>query len=232
MEAFYVSIIFLGVLLIIGSLFFIAMDKVNGKDFFKEFDRKKEEMFNLIQDSEEMVQELNKISDYVVNVISEKNQEFFNKMGSNEPDKSVGGDAGILKEETGISSYEALSAAEVKPSIPVIDIPDAGIPDVEVPVAVPPVSEDPSDSSGSLDLPVSDISGLIKEEPSEAEAPVPVLFDRNNYNDADGGKSRLVYNNRKKEVLQMIEQGMSNDEIADKLKIGKGEIGLIRVLNR
>ena len=38
MGAFYVSIIFLGILLIIGSLFFIVMDKVNGKDFFKELD--------------------------------------------------------------------------------------------------------------------------------------------------------------------------------------------------
>ncbi|MDF2986664.1 MAG: hypothetical protein K0R50_2174, partial [Eubacterium sp.] len=84
MEAFYVSIIFLGVLLVIGSLFFIAMDKVNGKDFFKEFDRKKEEMFNLIQDSEEMVQELNRLSDYVVNVISDKNQEFFEKVKKSE----------------------------------------------------------------------------------------------------------------------------------------------------
>ncbi|MDF2884508.1 MAG: response regulator containing a CheY-like receiver domain and an DNA-binding domain, partial [Clostridiaceae bacterium] len=47
-----------------------------------------------------------------------------------------------------------------------------------------------------------------------------------------GNKSKLVLNGKRREVLQMIDQGMSNDEIADKLKIGKGEIGLIRGLSK
>ena len=75
MEAFYVCMIFLGSILVLVSLFFSIMDKVNGKDFFTEFDRKKDEMFTLIADAEEMIQELNKMSDYVIGTISDKSQE-------------------------------------------------------------------------------------------------------------------------------------------------------------
>ena len=75
MDAFYVCMIFLGSILVLVSLFFSIMDKVNGKDFFTEFDRKKDEMFTLIADAEEMIQELNKMSDYVIGTISDKSQE-------------------------------------------------------------------------------------------------------------------------------------------------------------
>lgn len=75
MEAFYVCMIFLGSILVLVSLFFSIMDKVNGKDFFTEFDRKKDEMFTLIAEAEEMIQELNKMSDYVISTISDKNEE-------------------------------------------------------------------------------------------------------------------------------------------------------------
>lgn len=205
MEAFYVSIIFLGVILVIGSLFFIAMDKANGKDFFQEFDRKKEEMFNLIQDSEEMVQELNRISDYVVTVISEKNQEFFNKINSYEPDDNSGGN-GVFP------ANQATAQEKVVPSFPVINIP----------AAVQPVSA------------VPDASDSIKEEAPEAapdvlaNAQTPNLNGSNN--ETESRKSGHVIDGRRKEVLKMIEQGMSDNEIADKLRIGRGEIGLIRVL--
>ena len=48
----------------------------------------------------------------------------------------------------------------------------------------------------------------------------------------DMPKSKLVLNSNRREVLKLIEQGLSNDEICDKLKIGKGEIGLIRGLSK
>jgi len=196
MEALYVSIIFLGSLLVIGSLFFIAMDKVNGKDFFKEFDRKKEEMFNLIQDSEEMVQELNRMSDYVVSVVSEKNQEFFNKS------------ANVILYETAVNIDN--DEAPIIPSVQDIK-----------------QSEVPGDT----------ISQYKEPEPEpEASKAVNTQFSHNselyNKDSSDIGKSRLVLNNRRREVLLMIEQGLSNDEISEKLKIGKGEIGLIRGLSR
>lgn len=196
MEAFYVSIIFLGVLLVLGSLFFIAMDKVNGKDFFKEFDRKKEEMFNLIQDSEEMVQELNRMSDYVVTVIAEKNQEFFNK-----------------------------SASLEKTFVPVLN---ESKDQVEEILILPSPQE-------TIQSEIAESTLDVEKEP-EVQRLVNMQFSHNiesvNKESSVNEKSKLVLNSRRREVLKLIEQGLSNDEIADKLKIGKGEIGLIRGLSK
>lgn len=207
MEAFYVSIIFLGILLVIGSLFFIAMDKVNGKDFFKEFDRKKDEMFNLIQDSEEMVQELNRMSDYVVSVVSEKNQEFFNKS------------ANLTLQETAIN-IEKDSNQEQK----VLEN------QVQEALILPSVLD-----ATQSEIPENTLSQNNEPETASKRA-VNIQFSHNSemYNNdaSDIGKPRLVLNNRRREVLLLIEQGLSNDEISDKLKIGKGEIGLIRGLSR
>jgi len=205
MEAFYVSIIFLGVLLVIVALIFIAIDRVNGKDFFKEFDRKKDEMFNLIQDSEEMVQELNRMSDYVVTVIAEKNQEFFNKSAS-------------LDMQESLIKQEATSSHESKEFI------------AQVQEELIYTGAENTNQSGISEDTVSqnnepDVQKLINTQFS---------YNKDTYNkDSQNiGKSKLALNSRRSEVLQMIEQGLSNDEISDKLKIGKGEIGLIRGLTR
>ncbi len=276
MGAFYVSIIFLGILLVIGSLFFIAMEKVNGKDFFKEFDRKKEEMFNLIQDSEEMIQELNKMSDYVVTIIAEKNQEYFDKVSVDRTESRSGHQSNITA-----------------PSIPRPAMPVTGRPIPVMPVKAPEevagtaVSEPTADSptaglsaSGSSMLQPAVLKGtdsapvvsqtetvqtmvsqLEAKDPqaqkSKEEEPAAKEEDKASnvqeakpYKEAgrevntqmadiserlkenETNKSRLVLNGRRREVLQMIEQGLSNDEIADRLKIGKGEIGLIRGLSK
>ncbi|HEY5583624.1 MAG TPA: DNA-binding response regulator [Ruminiclostridium sp.] len=196
MEAFYVSIIFLGGLLVIGSLLFIVMDRVSGKDFFKEFDRKKDEMFGLIQDSEEMIQELNRMSDYVVTVIAEKNQEFFNKSTN------------ININETAIDKEDSVQLSkEMKNQV-----------------------------QETLNIPISEKVNQSEISELEAQRLVNMQFSYNSerYNKdlSNDGKSRLVLNSKRREALQMIEQGLSNDEISDKLKIGKGEIGLIRGLSK
>jgi len=205
MEAFYVCIIFLGVLLVFASLFFIVMDRVNGKDFFKEFDRKKDEMFSLIQDSEEMVQELNRMSDYVVTIISEKNQEFFNKsINFNTQESSV-----KLEEVSVHELKELVDQVQEELLLPS----DENTKQNEISEAAVPQNEEP------------DVQRLVNTQ---------FTYNKEIYNkdSIDIGKTKLTLNNRRREVLQMIEQGLSNDEISDILKIGKGEIGLIRGLSR
>ncbi len=290
MGAFYVSIIFLGILLIIGSLFFIVMDKVNGKDFFKEFDRKKEEMFNLIQDSEEMLQELNKMSDYVVTSISEKNQEFFDKYNRAQADDEYYQPSENLSKGAGV--YNQM----LRPAVPVRVNPIPSVPVAKIPVPVMPSEiEQVSPTSGNTHTkeaaqkkgrkakdnikrqeeikPNEDVNPQQDVKPSEdvklqqdeklneaiilqeAEKHMEHLKVDNDINaqeliqpeekeftplstgprsdiEADGNKSKLVLNNKRHEVLKMIEQGMTNDEIADRLKIGKGEINLIRGLSK
>lgn len=272
MGAFYVSIIFLGILLIIGSLFFIVMDKVNGKDFFKEFDRKKEEMFNLIQDSEEMLQELNKMSDYVVTSISEKNQEFFDKYNRAQADDEYYQPSENLSKGAGVYNQMLRPAVPVRvnhiPSVPVAKIPVPVMPSENEQAS--PTSENthtkeaaqkkgrkakdnikrqeeikpnedvkpqqdvkPNEDAKLMDpLKVDDdINAQELIQPEEKEF-TPLSTGPRSDNEADGNKSKLVLNNKRHEVLKMIEQGMTNDEIADRLKIGKGEINLIRGLSK
>ena len=243
MEAFYVSIIFLGVLLVIGSLFFIAMDKVNGKDFFKEFDRKKEEMFNLIQDSEEMIQELNKISDYVVNVISEKNQEFFEKAKMSETaDKTYNPYQASMAMSKVTRPVQTVKAAAIENNAAAI----SGSDNENAPF-VPAINEstyqNPGEDNVQKDASKQKDAHQQKDAPQQKDvsqqkeinhgalkSQISGIGDR--VDEPIANKSKLVLSGKRREVLQMIFQGMSNDEIADKLKIGKGEIELIRGLSK
>lgn len=205
MDAFFVSIIFLGVLLVSGALFFIVMDRVNGKDFFKEFDRKKDEMFNLIQDSEEMVQELNRMSDYVVTTISEKNQEFFNKTNN-------------------LNFNETVINKEVDP--------------IQVPNGLNNLVQEAISAPKSNNSTQSETYGDIVQQNKEPDTQRMVntqfshTSERYQKDSSSTGNSRLTLNSKRREILLLIEQGLSNDEISDKLKIGKGEIGLIRGLSK
>jgi len=209
MEAFYVCIIFLGVLLVIASMFLIIMDRVNGKDFFKEFDRKKDEMFNLIQDSEEMVQELNKMSDYVITVISEKNQEFFNKNTKTA--------AQLNSKKVEENSENQSTELEYKNQ--------EGLPPV-ISSEIHKISENEATQNSD------ELIVLNSDEDNGKDFSDKEIASDKATDSPDVGKSRLVLNSKRREVLNMIEQGLSNDEISDKLKIGKGEIALIRGLSR
>ncbi len=207
MGAFYVTIIFLGVILVAVSLFLILMDRANGKDFFKEFDRKKDEMFGLIQDSEEMIHELNRMSDYVVTVISEKNQEFFKKAKDMDDQDKV--------EEKPVNQIQQ----QIQTEEPVITTPELS---TEVDKINQQINQDIQKLT-NIQSYKNMQSGIKQQNEANDE-----IIDTREDNEKP---SKLVLNSRRKQVLQLIEQGLSNDEIAEKMKMGKGEIGLIRGLS-
>ena len=206
MGAFYVTIIFLGVILVAVSLFLIIMDRANGKDFFKEFDRKKDEMFGLIQDSEEMIHELNRMSDYVVTVISEKNQEFFKKVKDMDTQDKV--------EEKPVKIQQQTQIEE-----PVISTPELS---AEVDKINQQINQDIQKLTN-----IQSYKNMQSGKKQQDEPPNETIETM----EEDEKPSKLVLNSRRKQVLQLIEQGLSNDEIAEKMKMGKGEIGLIRGLS-
>ncbi|EPR13104.1 DUF6115 domain-containing protein [Ruminiclostridium papyrosolvens] len=207
MGAFYVTIIFLGVILVAVSLFLIIMDRANGKDFFKEFDRKKDEMFGLIQDSEEMIHELNRMSDYVVTVISEKNQEFFKKVKDMDNQDKV--------EEKPVNKNQQQTQIEA----PVISVP-------EISTEVDKINQQINQDIQKL----TNIQSYKNMQSGKKQQNEPTN-ETIEASEDDEKPSKLVLNSRRKQVLQLIEQGLSNDEIAEKMKMGKGEIGLIRGLS-
>ncbi len=75
MNGFYPSLIFLGILLILISLISIFLDKRKVFNFVKGFDQKKQELTEIISDAEQMIEELNRFSDYIVNRMDLKNEE-------------------------------------------------------------------------------------------------------------------------------------------------------------
>ncbi|HOM02086.1 MAG TPA: hypothetical protein PLH43_04575 [Acetivibrio sp.] len=75
MTGFYVSVMFIGILLILVSLTLIFLDKRKSSEDAKRIDEKKEELSKIISDADLMVQELNKFSDYVISQVEQKNKE-------------------------------------------------------------------------------------------------------------------------------------------------------------
>ncbi|MCX7922404.1 MAG: hypothetical protein N3B21_10410 [Clostridia bacterium] len=75
MEGFFVSIIFLGIVIIAVALVMIAYDRKKSHDYVKQLEGNKKELLNIITDAEEMVRELNRFSDYIVTQIDAKNLE-------------------------------------------------------------------------------------------------------------------------------------------------------------
>lgn len=229
MEAFYVCIIFLGIILVIASMFFIIMDKVNGKDFFKEFDRKKDEMFNLIQDSEEMIHELNKMSDYVVSVITEKNQEFFAKNANkNARESSLESEkaskelpAQVQQEQISLVAQEKIESDK----LPEAEVLQSSKPEIQ--------SEDIELHNQNATNQSQDNNERENEKLKNTEISVKAEDELHEYQDLVAHKKpKIALSGRRGQVLQMIEKGLTDEEISQQLKIGKGEIRLIRGLSK
>lgn len=80
MDSFNFSIMFLGVLLIAVSLVMIAFDRKRSYDDLDKLSNRKEELVGIIKDAEQMVEELNRFSDYIVTQIDSKSEEITNKL--------------------------------------------------------------------------------------------------------------------------------------------------------
>ncbi len=101
MNQFYVSIIFLGITLMIIALVWIAYDFKRSKDYEKGIEEKKNELLAIMSDSEQMIEELNKFSDYIVTQMDIKNEEMCNSLK-------------MVEEKAKLLSVKATEAADVK----------------------------------------------------------------------------------------------------------------------
>lgn len=80
MNNFYVSIIFLGITLMAVAFVWIAYDIKRSNDDAKRLDEKKKDLAEIIADSEQMIEELNKFSDYVITQMDMKSEEMNNSL--------------------------------------------------------------------------------------------------------------------------------------------------------
>ncbi|NLP13452.1 MAG: hypothetical protein GX383_02995 [Clostridium sp.] len=97
MTGFYASIMFIGILLILISLIWIAYDKKKCLEDEKRIDEKKEELLKIISDAELMIDELNRVSDYVVSEVEKKSKEVQNAVESmNKKVKNISQENNVL----------------------------------------------------------------------------------------------------------------------------------------
>ena len=75
MTGFYIVILFLGIITTLIALFVVLLDKKRGHDYKSDLIEGKKELLQAIDDAEELVAEMNRISDYVVTQIEEKHGE-------------------------------------------------------------------------------------------------------------------------------------------------------------
>lgn len=164
MEQFYLGFIIIGILLIIIPFVWFIINKKKSNDYMNLLEKKKNELSGIINDAEQMIEELNRFSDYIVTQIDLKNEQLWNNF--NKFDKLANQKTGDLAK----------------------DLPG------------------PSDVGVMLDS-----TSSFQEVSAENKAQEKII----------------PFNSRYRDIVNLANKGLTNTEIARKLKMGKGEIQLI-----
>ncbi len=75
MNQFYIILIFSGIILMAFLIVWTILDKKRVFKVVRDFDKKKSELVEIINDAEQMIEELNKFSDYIVTQMDLKDEE-------------------------------------------------------------------------------------------------------------------------------------------------------------
>ena len=210
---FYVTLVFLGIILVFLSLIWVILDKKKVFGFTKNFEDKKQELVEIINDAEQMIEELNKFSDYIVTQMDLKNEELrMNLRNADEDIKnialreqsvrmSIAGSS--MKEE---AKLEYTTAAVVNGSMPVMSA-------IPVDIMIRQNSEFSTETMDLDKVAHTHVYQPPRQTQRKTEKVVPI-------------------NNRYSEVLRLAKSGLSELEIAKTLNMGKGEVELILGINK
>ncbi len=80
MIGFYIGVILCGIILLIISFIWILVEEKSILNSEKRLDEKKDDLIEIIGDAEQLVHELNKLSDYIISQIQGKNDQIFEHM--------------------------------------------------------------------------------------------------------------------------------------------------------
>jgi hypothetical protein len=75
MTAFFVCIILIGIMVVGIAMVWIVIERKNSRDYRLEVDECRYELQQVIEDAEQLINELNNFSDFIVNRMEEKQQE-------------------------------------------------------------------------------------------------------------------------------------------------------------
>lgn len=117
MMNFYVTMVFLGIVLVTVSLIMVIFDRKKVFSFTKSFDEKKQELVEIISDAEQMIEELNRFSDYIVTQMDLKNEELrVNLKNADEDLKALGQKAQEIRLDIAASTSGQVQRNEYKPA--------------------------------------------------------------------------------------------------------------------
>lgn len=165
MNHFYAGTSIFGIVLIIVSIILIMLDKKKDADYIEKMKEEELELSRVISDSEQMLEELNRFSDYVINQVDKRSSQL--------------GD--MLKK---------------------------------------------------FDEKMEEIEGEIGCREREEQIAATVTYDTFSKTVEEQDNAKYGYiNSRHREVIDLVEKGMSDTDIARALNMGKGEVQLILGMN-
>jgi hypothetical protein len=204
MSPFYVSVIFIGITLIVISLVWIAYDRKKAHDYLGQIDAKKEELVGIINDAEQMIEEMNKFSDYIVTQMELKNEEMCANIKTLE--ERVKHADSVVEEVSEIKVVKSKTEKVVNGS--------------SIDIRLTSDSSFIAPNYGS-DMVIENIHfDSVATNGYQTRAGIR-------------GKDKVIpINCKHKEVIQLAQLGMNDTEIAKSLKMGKGEVQLILGMNK
>ena len=236
---FHISIMFVGILLMVISLVWIAFDKKKQLDDKEVLQEKKEMLVSVISDAELMIEELNNISDYLVSHIDKKRQEVVNTVKEADEkikaakdievkeitDKEIKSAAGKKIKE--IIDKEIKSAADKKIKTIIIEkIKEAADKEIEI-IKEEKVSNeiDKVYFTESKELLIDGENTIFRNVLSED-------INKSLSNKIESKRKIVSANSKYKEVISLSQSGLNETQIAKKLNMGKGEIQLVLGINK
>lgn len=208
MNGLYVSLIFLGSLLVAVSLVLIFLDKRNVSKFWKNVDRKKDELAEVINDAEQMIDELNRLSDYIVNQIEQKNEELNRNIEAAE--KKIND-----LQEKAVSVCAQPMKTDKKPNR------NSG-------GRHKGHKQAPSEGSDTSVLTDRDTEHSIIPPAVSTVQAASAAYKSNEKPSPETSEEKVIpFGNKYAEVLRLSKEGMDETVIAKNLNIGKGEVELI-----
>jgi len=252
---FHISIMFVGILLMVISLVWIAFDKKKQLDDKEVLQEKKEMLVSVISDAELMIEELNNISDYLVSHIDKKRQEVVNTV--KEADEKIKAAKDIEVKEITDKEIKSAAGKKIKEIIDkeiksaagkkikeIIDKEIKSVVDKKIKTIIIEKIKEAADKEIEI----------IKEEKVSNEIDKvyfteskELLIDGENTifrnvlsedinkslsNKIESKRKIVSANSKYKEVISLSQSGLNETQIAKKLNMGKGEIQLVLGINK
>lgn len=225
MSGLYVSMIFIGIILVIVSLLLIIIDKKNIFVFKKSVDEKKRELMEVINDAEQMIEELNRFSGYIVDQMDLKNDELHRNI--TEAEQRITALLETIDSVTdeqpqtrkGTETYGTGEGSRAEAAAPPLEKETS---DLEI--SAEKIASD-TDDTGKTD-------GIMPQIYASPAVSAAAAYSRNSKRASSGRREKVIQFNKYQEVLRLSKEGMNELDIAKNLNMGKGEVELIIGLRR